>query len=233
VMPAHNEAEHIEQAVREWHDTVTARVQGSELIVVDDCSTDDTRARLEALRPEIRELRVVALDANLGHGPAVRAGLDWASGELVFQTDSDRQFNPTDFWRLWSERESADFVFGVRQARADGAFRLGVSAILRITNLVVWGQWIADANCPFKLMRRAPLCALLDQIPRDSFIPMVMVSVLARRGGYRVVQVDVQHLPRTAGQQSLSGLGRWARVGPRCVREIVGLRLAQPRQRKP
>jgi glycosyltransferase involved in cell wall biosynthesis len=234
VMPAHNEGEHIEQTVREWHATVVSRVPGSELIVVDDCSTDDTRARLEAARPYVPELRVVPLDANAGHGPAVRAGLEHAAGEYVFQTDSDRQFDPGEFWKLWALRQQTDFVFGVRQQRADGRFRAGISAMLRLTNLAVWGEWIADANCPFKLMRRAPLADLVGRIPRDSFIPMVMVSVLARRDGFRVAEVDVTHFPRTAGQQSLAGVERWARVGPRCVRELVALRLASPRrQRKP
>jgi glycosyltransferase involved in cell wall biosynthesis len=233
-MPAHNEAEHIEQAVREWHAAVVSRVPGAELIVVDDCSTDGTRARLEALQGQIPELRIVPLPVNAGHGPAVRAGLERAAGELVFQTDSDRQFDPDDFWKLWAKRYEADFVLGVRTTRADGAFRAAVSAILRVTNAVVWGVWIADANCPFKLMRREPLARILERIPRGAFIPMVMVSVLARRDGYRIVEIDVRHLPRTAGQPSLSGLGRWARVGPRCMAELVALRIAaRRRQRSP
>ena len=100
VMPAHNEGEHIEQTVREWHGSVVSRVPGSELIVVDDGSTDDTRARLEAARSFVPELRVIPREVNAGHGPAVRTGLEQATGEFVFQTDSDRQFDPEEFWKL-------------------------------------------------------------------------------------------------------------------------------------
>jgi hypothetical protein len=55
---------------------------------------------------------------------------------------------------------------------------------------------------------------------------MVMVSVLARRGGCAVIEVPVRHFPRLAGQQSLRGLAKWSRTGVRCARELVALRLA-------
>jgi len=62
---------------------------------------------------------------------------------------------------------------------------------------------------------------VLDRIPRDSFIPMVMFSILCRAMGYRVSEVEVQHLPRRGGEQSLSGLGKWIKVGLRCLRQLL------------
>lgn len=224
VMPAYNEGAHIERVVREWHDVVLRQIAGAEIIVVNDASTDDTDARLRGLCAEIEGLRVLSLPTNVGHGRAVVAGLDAADGEFVFQTDSDRQHLPVDFWRLWERRADADFVFGVRERRADGLFRLFVSATLRVVNRLLFGLAIADANCPFKLMRREPLRALLAEIPPGRFIPMVMVAVLARRRGYAVVDVCVTHLPRLAGHQSLAGMVRWAQVGWRCVGELVAFR---------
>jgi dolichol-phosphate mannosyltransferase len=226
VMPAYNEAAHIEECVSEWYDCVSSQVPDSEVLVVDDCSSDGTGERLERLCVRFRRLRVLRLSVNVGHGPAVRAGLEQCGGEFIFQTDSDRQYKPEDFWSLWSERVDADFIFGVRRLRADGAFRKIVSGLLRIVNLVMWGQWIADANCPFKLMRKTALDRILPAIPRDSYIPMVVVSVLARRGGFRVRELYVQHFPRTAGEQSLAGLRKWAVVGLQCLRELMVLRLS-------
>jgi glycosyltransferase involved in cell wall biosynthesis len=230
VMPAYNEAEHIEECVREWYAGVIAGVPGSEMVVIDDCSRDGTDARLQLLTSRLPQLRVLRTPANMGHGPAVRMGLDSSSGEFVFQTDSDRQHSPDDFWTLWEMREDADFVFGVRSRRADGLFRWFISGSLRLVNLIVWGHWLPDANCPFKLMRRVPLERVLSQIPRDSFIPMVMVAILSRRGGFRVREVPVRHFTRTAGEQSLKGLVKWTKVAWRCVRELVALR-ARSRRR--
>ena len=235
VMPAHNEAAHIEQGVTEWHRAVLSQMPDSELIVVDDASTDGTGSRLEAVASRIPQLRVLRLTQNVGHGPAVRRGLDESRGEFVFQTDSDRQHSPDDFWALWKEREHADFVFGVRKTRADGQVRAAVSATMRLVNFVLFGRWIADANCPFKLMRREALDEVLASVPRTAFIPMVMVSVLARRLDFRVREVPVDHFPRTAGQQSLAGVLKWLSVGRRCAGELLALRLhgGSPRAAQP
>jgi glycosyltransferase involved in cell wall biosynthesis len=233
VMPAYNEGEHIQASVREWYDAVVTRVPDVEMIVVDDCSRDDTGARLAALALQLPALRVLRTPVNSGHGPALRYGLDRARGEFVFHTDSDRQHTPDDFWSFWNQRETADFVFGIREHRADGLLRAGISATMRGVNLILWGCWIADANCPYKLMRRTALERVLSVIPPASFIPMVMVSVLARRGGFRVAEASVRHFPRVAGQQSLSGLAKWGRVGRRCVGELVALRAAERSMRAP
>jgi dolichol-phosphate mannosyltransferase len=229
VMPAHNEGAHIEACVDEWYRTVVSRVGDAELLVVDDCSTDGTAGRLAALAARLPALRVLRTPTNGGHGRAVRLGLEHAVGTFVFQTDSDRQHVPDDFWSLWERRDEADFVFGVREQRADGRFRLVVSTILRGVNAILWQRWIRDANCPFKLMRRDALGPILASIPRDSFIPMVMVSILARHGGCSVIELPVRHFPRLAGQQSLRGLAKWSRTGVRCARELVALRLANQR----
>lgn len=229
VMPAHNEGPHIEASVREWLDAVSPLVPDVELIVVDDRSTDDTGTRLARMAQTVPNLRVLTTPTNVGHGPAVRLGLLASRGLHVFQTDSDRQHAPADFQRLWDARHRAPFVFGVRERRADGPVRAVISSALRLVNLLTWGYAIRDANCPFKLMASDAMRALLAEIPADTFIPMVMVSVLARYRGYEVVEVPVQHFPRSAGQQSLRGLGRWLRVGTACTRQMVMLRLSTRR----
>src|SRR5712692_4390763 len=193
VMPVFNEADIIAATVTEWYAEVIARLPGSELIMVNDCSTDRTGAVLESLVAEFPCLRVVCTPHNGGHGRAIRFGFQQAIGGFVFQTDSDRQHLPGEFWKVWEVRETCDFVFGIRSSREDGAFRVFVTRSLRLLNFLIWGLWIADANCPFKLMRREPMQSVLAKVPEDSFIPMVMVSILARKMGYRVREVMVTH----------------------------------------
>lgn len=224
VMPAHNEAGNIEAAIREWHDEVIARLPGSEIIVVDDASRDDTGRILSVLAESLEALRVVSLTQNAGHGPATRTGLDHARGTYVFQTDSDRQHTPAEFWAFWERREDADLVIGVRRARADGLQRAVISGILRKVNTWMWGRAFADANCPFKLMRRGALDDILPRVPRDTFIPMVMIVLVAHHLGYRIEEMTVQHFQRRAGANSLAGLRKWMRIGTRCLRELRQLR---------
>jgi hypothetical protein len=67
---------------------------------------------------------------------------------------------------------------------------------------------------------------VMARIHRDSFIPMVMFSMLCRKMPFRVAEVMVTHLPRRGGEQSLSGLWKWIKVGSKCLRQIVDLRMS-------
>jgi len=225
VMPAYNEHDIIAVTVEEWCADVVSKIPGAELIVVDDCSKDGTGDVLAECAKRIPQLRVVRPERNGGHGKALRLGFEHARGEFIFQTDSDRQHLPSEFWRLWEHRD-CDFVFGIRSTREDGLFRVIVTRTMRVLNLITWQTWITDANCPFKLMRAHALRAVLDEIPGDSFIPMVMVSILARKMRFRFAEVPVTHLPRQGGEQSLKGAVKWVKVGSRCFRQLFQLRMA-------
>lgn len=225
VMPAYNEEEIIEKTVREWLEEVVTKLPGAELIVVNDCSKDGTGEVLERLAQEFPALHPATPKRNGGHGRALRYGFEQVTNDWVFQTDSDRQHVPSDFWKLLEERETSDFVLGVRSARADGPVRIAITTVMRFANFFVWGLWIRDANCPYKLMRRAAMEKVLARIPRDSFIPMVMVSILCRKMNYRVKEVVVEHLPRRGGEQSLSGMWKWIKIGARCLRQLLALRV--------
>jgi dolichol-phosphate mannosyltransferase len=227
LMPAYNEADIIAAAVTEWHAEVIAKLPGSRLLVIDDASTDGTAQALARLRSSLPGCEFIRRDVNGGHGRALLFGFSQVKSPFVFQTDSDRQHRPADFWRLWEWRDRFDFIFGVRQKRQDGAFRKLVTLTMRILNWLLWQAWIADANCPFKLMRTEALASVVQRIPEGAFIPMVMISVLARRLRYRVKEVPVQHLPRRGGTQSLRGLARWVRVGWLCTGQLLRLRFRQ------
>lgn len=224
LMPAHNEEDIIAAAVSEWHAEVITKIPGSRLLVIDDASTDRTAEVLAQVARTAPGVDFIRREVNGGHGQALLFGFQQIHSEFVFQTDSDRQHFPADFWPLWEVRGQYDFVFGVRAKREDGAFRKTVTRLMRLLNWLLWGIWIADANCPFKLMRTEALSAVLERVPKDTFIPMVMISILSRRLGYRVAEVPVRHLPRQGGTQSLRGLGRWARVGWLCACQLARLR---------
>ena len=223
VMPCYNEGEILERTVREWH-AIAERVPGGRVLVVDDASTDDTPAILSRLRDELPVLDVVRAEVNRGHGPTVVDGLCRACTEWVFHTDSDLQIPSEEFWSLWELRDDADFVLGVRRNRADGAFRKMISTGARWVNVLLWRVRVRDANCPFKLMRREPLAAIVEQLPQDLFAPMIAIAVLARVRGYRVREVQVTHLPRPGGTQSLAGAVKWARTVRRCLAEAWSVR---------
>ena len=118
VMPAYNEEGAIEDAVRDVWEHVFPLVPDAELIVVDDGSRDRTGEILDRLAATEPRLRVIH-KANGGHGPAIRTGLDAASGEFVFLIDSDRQIPLIAFPPLWEAARTRDGAFGVSKKRND------------------------------------------------------------------------------------------------------------------
>lgn len=203
VMPCYNEGKTIEAVIRSYHDEVTSKIAGSELIAVDDCSTDGTYEILERLKNEIPELRVLKNPVNSGHGKSVRAGYEAAETEYVFQTDSDNQFKTCDFWKLYTLKNSHDFILGFRKVRHDPLPRLVLTRIIRIANAFFLGVWIKDANCPFRLMKKSVLDSLLANVDREALAPNIMLSVLAAKRGIRMAEVPVTHYERATGVSSI------------------------------
>src|SRR5262249_1898119 len=119
VMPAFNEEESIEVAVANVRRALERHTSDSEIIVVDDGSTDRTAARLDEMDAN-GQLHVVHSPENRGYGWALRAGFAAAARPLLFVIDSDDQFDPMELGMLLPLIDDADMVIGYRGARGDG-----------------------------------------------------------------------------------------------------------------
>lgn len=219
VIPVYNEDDIIRKTVEDYHDEVVRKLPGSEILVVDDCSTDSTPEILKELEKSIRELRVLRTDVNSGHGRALRLGLENAKHELIFHTDSDYQHDPRDFWNLYEEIGNADLVIGYRKKRRDPVYRIMISVIVRLIILALFRYDLKDANSPFKLIREECLADCIDVISPDSFAPSILIVLCARHKSYRVREVPVDHFPRSTGKTSL---GNIKIIGP-CIRSLFDL----------
>ena len=167
-----------------------------EVILIDDGSVDDSFAVLQELARADRRMKVVSLRRNYGQTPALRAGIDWSTGDVIVTMDGDMQNDPADIPMLLEKlAEGHDAVFGLRAKRQDKLF------IRKLPSLAgnwlirkVTGVAIKDMGCTLRAMRRelAESLPLYGEMHR--FVP-----VLARMQGARVAQVPVDHHPRIAG----------------------------------
>lgn len=203
VMPVFNEQEIIEKTVRDYHTEILTQMPGSEMIIVDDCSTDDTPLILKSLTKELEVIKIMKTERNSGHGKALRLAYENAVGDIIFHTDSDYQFYPKDFWKLYGEMDENDLTIGFRALRKDPLSRLIISNILRLSNIMIFGYHIKDANSPYRIIRKDCLNECLKVIDPDAFAPSIMLAVTARWKGYRVKELPVDHLPRLTGEHSI------------------------------
>lgn len=204
VMPVYNEEEVIVEVVKNFGHILTS-FENSELIAVNDCSTDGTLSILNTLRNDHAYLRIISMDRNSGHGPALMKALKEAKGDYIFHADSDNQFDANDFWLLWhkSKNENFDIVIGNREQRNDPIARLILTRFLYLFLLLVFGVRLPDSNCPFRLYTRKSLTQLLPLIPENPMIPSVLMSVASIKLSFKVGWQKIQHFPRTTSKTFL------------------------------
>ncbi|HEY7565806.1 MAG TPA: glycosyltransferase family 2 protein [Acidimicrobiia bacterium] len=205
VIPCYNEEGCIEEVVSSWIGEIRKRISNFEMVVVNDGSRDRTPEILAGLASRYPELCVLN-QRNQGHGPALLNGYRAAGGEWVFHTDSDNQFVPQDFWKLWTLRNRSPFVMGNRSKRHDPWHRLLLTRITRWITFLLTGIRVRDINIPYKLIHRELLQRLLPAIPPNSLTPSILLAVGAHALAVPFLETDVQHLARKTGQTALRPL---------------------------
>jgi len=227
VMPAYNEEENIDQVAREWHEVVAKIGPESRLVIVNDGSKDSTYAKLLELKQELPQL--MPLDkANSGHGATLLYAYNYAlkeNADYIFQTDSDGQTIPDEFYPFWEEREKYAAIIGHRNHRQDGFSRVFVTKTLKLVIRLVFGVSVTDANTPFRLMPRATLEKYIPQIPKDFNLSNVILSVLLVHNKENVKFTPITFRPRQGGVNSIN-FKRICKIGVQAVKDFRKIKKA-------
>jgi glycosyltransferase involved in cell wall biosynthesis len=171
-----------------------------ELIIVDDGSRDRTGALADDVARTHPHVRVVHHPVNRGYGAAVRSGLAAARYDFVFFTDGDRQFDVGQIGRLLAALDRADVAIGYRRNRADHLVRkLNASAWNALVRLL-FRIPSRDIDCAFKLLPRRAVAGL-DLRAEGAMVSTELLAQIVQ-AGHRMVEVPVDHFPRTSGVSS-------------------------------
>lgn len=228
IMPAYNEEDCISEVVDSWMKLVD-QYPWSEMLVINDGSTDKTAEKLDKLNNKHKNLKVIHKN-NEGHGPTVRRGYEEAvktNHNWVFQTDSDDQFLPIDFPKLWGVRQHSNFILGCRIKRQDALHRLVITKMIKWFNAAAFGKLITDVNVPYRLIRREYLSGLLSVLPEGLFAPNIFLSILAAHDNQNLMDVAITHKERETGKVSIV---KWKliKVCLRGLKELFVFRLKLP-----
>lgn len=204
VIPAYNEEECIESTVCETVDVLRREQMSFEIIVVDDCSTDNTPFILRRLRNEFPELRGLRLNLRSGQSAAFGAGVKYAQGVFTVLMDADGQNDPSDIPLLMAQLQKADVCCGWRKNRRDRISRRVASSIANAIRNMFLKEHVKDTGCSLKVFRTE----LAKELPWElSGIHRFLPTMFAMRGA-KVVELPVNHRPRTTGRSKYTNFGR-------------------------
>lgn len=217
-MPAYNESENIKDTIQQWYPIIDRINNSGEanavLVIANDGSKDNTFEIMNSLRdayPSFEPLN----KPNSGHGATVLYLYSYAlanGADYIFQTDSDGQTDPKEFWQMWENRHTYDFQIGYRKGRQDGKSRVFVTKTLRFVVWLMFHEWITDANTPFRLMQKDKLKAIMDVIPQDYFLCNVAITAIAKKWNYNMKFYEITFKPRQGGINSIN-LKRIIKIG--------------------
>jgi dolichol-phosphate mannosyltransferase len=193
IVAAYNEADTIEESIAR----VRAVGLDTEIIAVDDCSTDGTREILQ----RIPGITLLLHERNLGKGMAIRTALQAVTGDIVVIHDADLEYDPQDFPALIEPiiRGEADVVYGSRFLEKRPAMRLPnfiANRLLAITANLVFGSRLTDEATCYKAFRADLIRDLNLTCRRFEFCPEVTAKLL--RKGVRIAEVPIRYAARTA-----------------------------------
>ncbi len=196
VVPCFNEHKTVQQLVKRVLDSGWV----AEVIVVDDGSTDGTRALLETL--DDPRVRVEFHDHNRGKGAALRTGFALAEAEYVVVQDADLEYDPAEYGELLVPLESgqADVVFGSRfvSSRPHRVLyfwhSLGNKVLTLLSNMAT-DLNLTDMETCYKAFRREVIQSIEIEEDRFGFEPEVTAKVAA--AGVRIFEVGISYSGRT------------------------------------
>ena len=208
VIPFFNEQENIPPLYMKLTEVMVGIGEPYELVFVDDGSKDNSYKVLSDIYEHDHRVNVVRLRSNFGQAPALKAGFDFARGEIIISMDGDLQHDPDEIPRFLEKMEEGyDIVSGWRVERTDHwLMRQLPSRVANKMMAKLSGVDLHDFGTTFKAYRREVLSEIHLYGELHRFIP-----ALASWAGASVAEVPISNIQRKNGTSNY-GISRTVRV---------------------
>ena len=205
--PAYNDSGTIASLVISARQTAASLTDNFEVIVVNDGSADRTAQIVDELARTYPDVKVVHHPRNRGYGAALRSGFAAATRELVFYTDGDAQYDPSEMAILWRAlRTEVDVVNGYKISRSDPFHRIVIGRLYHHSVKLLFGLKVRDVDCDFRLLRRS----IFDRVSLETSSGVICLEMMKKiqDAGFTVAEVPVHHYHRVYGKSQFFNFRR-------------------------
>ncbi len=218
ILPVHNESKTIRDTVTSYFQELDGELP-FELIVAEDGSVDGTKEVLTSLA---QELPIVLLSdsARKGYARGVGDALRSCTGQWIFFSDADGQFAPSDFWKLWTRRDTYDMIIGLKVRRHDDIYRIMLSSGFRRMVNVLFRVKLQDSDSGFRLIRREVMKSVTREVKFLEYSFWIEFTVRAVLNGFKVCEVPISHRNREYGE---SRIFRASTIPEIVLKQLIGL----------
>jgi glycosyltransferase involved in cell wall biosynthesis len=200
VIPVYNEERWVREVVRRVQEVPIPK----EIVIVEDCSTDNTRTILHEIEAEASNIRVFYQPHNQGKGAALREGFRHAAGDVVLVQDADLEYDPAEYPRLIQPilEGRADVVFGSRfigeSHRVLYFWHYVANKALTLLSNMFTNLNLTDMETCYKVFRREVLTSIKLKSNRFGFEPEITAKIARhRKPSWRVYEIPISYSGRT------------------------------------
>ena len=208
IIPCFNEEKTIESIIKEVLSVNTPGIK-KEIIIVDDCSTDNSLEILKILEKKYKEIKVFKQEYNQGKGAALKLGFGVSKGDLVIIQDADREYDPRDYVKMIKlfKEDRADIVFGSRFS--GGSPKRVVYLANKIANklmtrlsAVLSGLYVSDIHTCYIMFDGEWIRKNSKDLKskRFGFNPEIVAKIASQKNNLRICEIGISYFGRTKSE---------------------------------
>jgi glycosyltransferase involved in cell wall biosynthesis len=202
IIPAYNEQDNIKDVV----ESIAANLgKDAPMIIIDDCSTDDTYKICCDLKKEYN-VEMIKNEKNLGKTLSIIKAVKQSKTEILAFIDGDNQYFAEDLKALLDLAKKNDIVCGARSGRKDSVYRRFLSKGFNLFNRTMFGIKVSDVNCGMKAFKRDAFKNICIKYTKARWFIDTELLARAYDKGFKIAELSINHKDRLKGQSHVSGI---------------------------